>query len=113
MINILLFTGYTILIMSIISSFVFEIISLFRQRKNDLVKLFLSIGFISIIFLTSYILSSDEIFYSLKSSILHDGERINSKLIGGGLITTYCLILLAFLVIVYTEIRRVILCKLL
>ena len=84
------------------AAIVLPILSIARNPKS-LVKSGMGVGAIVVFFIVSYVLSGNEV--TLKYAALGVGEA-GSKLIGAGLIMFYFTMLVAIVIMVYSEINK-------
>lgn len=105
-IDILLFISYLGVLFVVFLSVSFPII-FWRKNIKNFSKLMLSIIMLSVLFLASYVFSSDEITNPTYTTSYGNPPTNLYKRIGGGIITMYVLCLTAFIVIIYSEAKRV------
>ncbi|GAA5027686.1 hypothetical protein GCM10011506_16160 [Marivirga lumbricoides] len=102
-VNIVLYVSYLLVILAALGAIVLPLINALGNPKS-LLKSVLGIAAIGVIFLISWSVSGDEVTAVYTKFNI---TSTSSKVIGGVLITTYLLMGIAVLSIIYSEIRKI------
>lgn len=98
LIDVSLSASYILIILCALSAIIIPLVQSFGDPQT-LVKSGIGIVAVAVIFLISY---------AVAGSVTEGATATTSKMVGGGIITTYILFLVAIVGIVYTEISKVI-----
>jgi hypothetical protein len=102
-VDIMLYGSYLLVIVAALGAIVLPLINALGNPKS-LLKSALGIVIIGVIYLISWAVSGDEV---TARYIKFDITSTSSQVIGGVLITTYLLMGIAVLSIIYSEIRKI------
>lgn len=103
-VDIMLYGSYLLVIVATLGAIVLPLISALNNPKS-LVKSFLGVAIIGVVYLIGWGISGDEV---TAKYIQFDITSTSSKVIGGVLITTYLLMGIAVISIIYSEISKII-----
>ncbi len=103
LVNIILIAAYVLVFIAALGAIVLPLVNAIGNPKS-LLKSVLGIVVIGVIFLVSWAVAGDEV---TKVYTKFDITSTSSKIIGGVLITTYLLMGIAVLSIIYSEIRKI------
>ncbi|MBK6266325.1 hypothetical protein JKA74_14865 [Marivirga sp. S37H4] len=102
-VNIFLYVAYLLVFLAALGAIVLPLVNALGNPKS-LLKSVLGIAIIGVIYLVSWGVSGDEVTAVYTK---FDITPTSSKVIGGVLITTYLLMGIAVLSIIYSEIRKI------
>lgn len=102
-VNIILYVSYLLAVIAILGAIILPLINAIGNPKS-LLKSVLGIAVIGVIFLVSWSISGDEVTAVYTKFNI---TSTSSKVIGGVLITTYLLMGIAVLSIIFSEIRKI------
>lgn len=102
MLDIGLYLLYALIAIAVAGAIIFPIVHAIKEPKA-LVRSAIGIGIVVVVFAISYALSGSEV--TLKAAALGVTES-SSKLIGGGLIMFYIVLVLSGVALVYSEISK-------
>ncbi|SMG12371.1 hypothetical protein SAMN05661096_00497 [Marivirga sericea] len=103
-VNIMLYAAYLLVIIAALGAIVLPLISALSNPKS-LLKSVLGVVVIGVVYIVGWAISGDEV---TAKYIEFDITNTSSKVIGGVLITTYLLMAIAVISIVYSEISKII-----
>ncbi len=103
-VNIALYVSYLLVILAALGAIVLPLINALGNPKS-LVKSVIGIAALGVLFLVSWAMAGDEVTAVYTK---FDITSTSSKVIGGVLITTYLLMGVAVLSIIYSEIRKLV-----
>jgi hypothetical protein len=103
-VDIMLYGAYLLVIVATLGAIVLPLISALSNPKS-LLKSVLGIAVIGVVYLIGWAVSGDEV---TAKYIQFDISSTSSRVIGGVLITTYLLMGIAVISIVYSEIAKII-----
>ncbi|WKV11568.1 hypothetical protein [Marivirga harenae] len=103
-VDIMLYGSYLLVIVAALGAIVLPLINALDNPKS-LLKSALGIVIIGVIYLVSWSVSGDEV---TARYIKFDITSTSSRVIGGVLITTYLLMGIAVISIIYSEIRKIV-----
>ena len=93
-----LYLSYALIILCAIAAIVIPLIQSFDDPKS-LIKSGIGVAALLVIFVVSYVIASPE---------AQGATEATSKMVGGGIITTYVIFFIAIAGIIYTEISKII-----
>lgn len=102
-VNIALYVSYLLVILAALGAIILPLINALGNPKS-LVKSLIGVGALVVLFLVSWAISGDEVTAVYTK---FDITSTSSRVIGGVLITTYLLMGVAILSIIYSEIRKI------
>ncbi|WP_375577617.1 hypothetical protein ABWH96_11195 [Marivirga tractuosa] len=103
-VNVMLYVAYFLVLIAALGAIVLPLISALSNPKS-LLKSVLGVVVIGVVYLIGWGISGDEV---TAKYIEFDITNTSSKVIGGVLITTYLLMGIALISIVYSEIAKII-----
>jgi hypothetical protein len=101
-IDILLYVGYALITIAVLSAIVFPLIQGLQNPKS-LVKSLIGVGALVVLFIIGYALSSSTVAANWAAKGITEGT---SKLVGAGLIMFYIVLITAALGLIYSEISK-------